>query len=122
MQDVVSACSRITFGASVVEYVIPDELIIEPPLILDEHNEVYRISIGKTDIPEDEEAAYRLLFSELDKRMPFVSDMHIDVDGNKLTLELALVMRTQTDNGIFYDIEAALKDIKYEERIIDGAK
>lgn len=113
MQDVVSITSRITFGNNVESFDIPDTLLINPALILDEKEEVYRLSIGAMN---DQIAHYEPLFNTLDKHTPFVENIHVYVNDDELTFKLAYVMRKEKPFGIFYDIEAVATDIVFNER------
>lgn len=113
----VKSCTSITFGNEAETYTIPDSLVINPRVILDEKEGVYRVSISKLNEPEDEatDVMYQRLFNVLDKKMPFIDNIHISTDGSKLTLKLAYVMRCKKKYGTFYDIEAIGKDIEYTE-------
>jgi hypothetical protein len=117
MTDLVSVCSSITFGNETETFVLPFPLILEPALILDETEGVYRISIGMLNEPLNDAAEeYQRLFNALDKRMPFVENMHISVADEELTFKLAYVMRYRKPYGTFYEIEATQKDLKYKGR------
>jgi hypothetical protein len=111
----VKSCTSITFGNEVEVYTIPDELCIDPQFILDEKEGVYRVSISQLEEQMDEatDALYQRLFSVLDKKKPFVDNMHIAVGDTILTLKLAYIIKTMSKYGTFYDIEATIKDIKY---------
>jgi hypothetical protein len=113
----VKSCSSITFGNDKEIFEIPEILAINPQIILDEKEGVYRVSISKFNEPKDEttDALYQRFFNMLDSKMPFVSNMHIETNGMKLTFKLAYVMRYKKKFGIFYDIEATEKDIVYTE-------
>lgn len=116
MTDVVSTCSRITFGNNAETFDLPDALLINPALILDETEGVYRISIGKLNEPLNEAAElYQRLFNVLDSKQPFVENMHIVVDNAELIFKLAYIIKTMNRYGTFYDIEATEKDLKYKE-------
>lgn len=117
MTDVVSVCTRITFGNNTEAFDLPDALEIKPALIHDDKEGVYRLSIGMLNEPLIEAAEeYQRLFNVLDTHMPFVENMHVVVGNEELTLKLAYVMRSRKPYGTFYDIEATEKDIKFIER------
>lgn len=114
MTDLVSVCTSITFGNDPEAFTIPFPLVLEPALIFDDTEGVYRISIGMMNEPLNEAAEeYQRLFNALDKRMPFVENMHIHVGHEELTFKLAYIMRYKKPYGTFYDIEATGKDLKY---------
>lgn len=112
----VSTGSFITIGSS--EYSIPDTLIIHPGEIWDEQEEVYRIALGKPDMTPEDEALYKPLFMCLDKYLigdeGFISDIVFRTGDTRLTFKLAYVSKMIQPFGVFYDIEAALDEIKIE--------
>jgi len=121
MKDEVSILSRITFGNNVETFDLPDTLLINPALILDETQGVYRLSIGIVKEPLNEVAdVYQRLFNALDKHMPFVENMHVIVNDEKLTFTLAYIMKYEKPFGMFYEIEATEKYMKYTEGINNG--
>ncbi len=124
MTDLVSVCSRITFGNDTDVFDLPEELIIKPALIkvedtnyheADKPITLYRISIGKLDDRDEAAEVYQALFNALDKRQPFVENMHIVVGDSELTIKLAYITKTVNKYGTFYDIEATEKELKYKE-------
>lgn len=118
MTEMASVNSHIIFGS--IEYSIPEELEIEPKHIYDDKEKVYRISLGRADLTEDEVAMYQPLFIMLDKHRPFIENIKF-ITGNKLLhFYLALLTRTVNEHGTFYDIEAMVEDVVYSERNIDA--
>lgn len=115
----VNSCSSITFGDNSEEYIIPDVLVINPKDILDDKEGVYRISISKLKEPSDEatDALYQRLFSVLDKKKPFIDNIHIETLDGRITFKLAYVMKSERCFGTFYDIEAVKSDVEYIEGI-----
>lgn len=116
--DVVSARSQITFGNNAETFDLPEPLLINPALIHDETEGVYRLSIGVINGSSSNEAAdtYQRLFDILEQQMPFVENMHISVGDATLTFKLAYVMKSEKPFGTFFDIEATDKEIKYIEK------
>lgn len=112
MQDVVSVCTRITFGNDSDVFTLPLPLLINPDEIYD--REVYRVSIGTTEEITEE---YQKLINELDKRMPFIENMHILVDGAELIFKLAYMTKSIKPFGVFYDIEATEDDLIYRKEL-----
>jgi hypothetical protein len=118
MTEVVRLQTTITFRNSNKVFHIPEALEITPDEILDERHNVYRVSIGRSDILEND-TEYKALYKMLDSKLPFVDGIKFQVNGAELLFDLAYVMRTENDIGIFYDIEAVLKDYKYKEKEIE---
>ena len=99
------------------EYTLPDELMIVPEDIYD--GELYRVTIGRANLTEDELAAYEPLFNAIDKELrqsSFISNIGIQVNNARIIFKLAYVTKNKYS---IYEIEATEDDIKYEERIHD---
>lgn len=109
-----STGSFVTIGSNI--YPLPDSLDINPILILDEENAVYRISLGKPDMTHEDMFLYTPLFEYIDTHMPFIEDMYFAVDGETLRFKLAYIEKNIKGFGIFYDIEAATNEIIWNER------
>ncbi len=107
----VNVCTVITFGSSPNSFSIPDALCIQPQDIFDDKEDLYRISISNMNADKN---AYTELFTYLD-RNPFVSAMSVALDGDIIKFDLAYVTRTVKPYGIFYDIEAMKKDMKFKK-------
>lgn len=115
----VTNTTSISFDTSDIVYVLPDELMIDPNLINDEHTGVYRVSLGRANLTPDERAAYKPLFDALDKRLErskFVSGMSFDNIDSRLVFDIAYVYKRITTYGPIYDIEASYDEITYMER------
>jgi len=111
----VSTGSFITIGSTT--YPIPDTLIINPGEIWDEHEDVYRIALGKPNMTPEDEALYKPLFVCLDtylnnQGVGFISDIQFKSGDTTLLFKLAYVLRTRQPFGLFYDIEATQNEIK----------
>ena len=114
MTDLISVHSRIILGNNGGVFDIPVEIDVDPERILDETEQLYRISIGKLNDSVEVPDVYQALFAALDKTIPFIQNINIIVRDEELTLCLAYVTKTIKPYGVFYDIEAEKQDIKYK--------
>lgn len=119
----VANTTSISFDTSDIVYILPDELMIDPNLIRDEHACVYRVSLGRANLTPDEAAMYKPFFNVLDKRLEkgnFVCGISFYNEDTVLTFDIAYVHKRLTPYGPIYDIEASYDETTYEEREINA--
>lgn len=115
----------ITFDGSKASYSLPEEIDINPDLLLDDHEGVYRLSIGNINLSTDEAAEYEPFFNALDDRLKrdcFIQDMFIEVGTCILHVKLAYVEKVITRYGTLYEIEATVDEVEFKQKEIKDAK
>lgn len=104
----------VSFDGAKTEFTLPDRIDVDPSLLLDEHNEVYRLSIGNVNLSPDKAAEYEPFFYALNhqmKRDNFIFNMRFIVGDCILVFKLAYVEKIKTPHGTIYEIEAALDEV-----------
>jgi len=101
-------------------YKIPDELEINPALIIHEELGYVRVAVGKPDIPEDQKEAYTTLISELTRiePEPYVQQITFTVGTKILSFRPAYITVSEKSFGTFVDIETTLDGYTYKEKSI----
>ena len=110
--------SNTIVSLNATEYVLPEALDIEPQLIFDNTDNVYRITVGTAHVCTNspQERMYKALFHAIDQKLDngsFISNICFSNNGNNLHFGLAFVVKDCNQHGIYYDIEAAVTDAKY---------
>ena len=117
-QEKLMVMSDISFDGYRKTFSLPDEVMINPDEIIDDKEQVYRVSLGRADYTENEAALYKLLFDAIDKKLlngQFLDGVTIKCCSKQLKLASALVIRTINKYGRFYELEAVKDEITYSD-------
>lgn len=88
-------------------FTIPDALLIDPAQIYDEKQGLYRVSIGKPDMPCNEYCQYLPLYAVLQEyNDTFINKVKITSGDKIIELHLVFVTMTVKPFGLFFDLES----------------
>jgi hypothetical protein len=105
-------------------YPIPQQIDLDLPSLLDEHNEVIRLALGTVDPEEQARLQFALLFARLEEKSEngFIDGFTIIEGDTILIVDMATIVKMEKPYGVFYDIEAGLNAVHFSKRNDNGIK